>query len=392
MISDDAIDALRYKSEGTDLDFKRVQYRLSRAEEAQKAELLKDILAMANAWRDGPAHILIGFAERKPHPADVVGITDQIDDAQLQQFVNSKVKPKLEFRYEERIYEGKQIGVITVPKQPRPFYLATPYGTLKSNVVYVRRGSSTDEADPIEVVKMTNFDAGRGAASVVVSVRDSHGDELPDVVEVTFLQFSNMPDYAPRRRSDASALISASLWTDNSRFYRQAAEFLARHYSVVDASFEIANRSGFSLTGTKLEVSVEPLDGQIIELMTGDDFPEEPVTGWDRFDHLSRIPNLAPQDGTCMSIVKRASGFECHAQFSSLLPGETATSDDWLAVLPTSPGRLRFTIRLLANELAQPMEFSRDVEVTGSVEAHDVEGLVGVWRRYSKERVEHREE
>jgi Putative DNA-binding domain len=392
MLTDDAIDALRFKSEGTDLDFKRAQYRLSRAEEAEKAELLKDILAMANAWRDGPAHILIGFAERKPLPADVVGISDQLDDAQLQQFVNSKVKPKLEFRYEERMYEGKQIGVITVPKQPRPFYLTKQYGSLKSNVVYVRRGSSTDEAEPPEVAKMANFDAGRGTASVEVSVRDSRGDEMPSVVDVTFLRFSEMPDYASRRRSDSMGLAAISMWTDNSRFYRQAAAYLAKHYAVVDASFEIANRSGFSLTGAKLEIFVVAIDDQSIELMIGDDFPEEPVTGWSQFDHLNHISNLAPRVGTRMSLVKRVRGLEIHAQFDTLLPGETTKSDDWLAVLPSSQGKLRFAIRLLANELEQPMEFSHDVEVTGSVEAHNVEGLKGIWLRYSEERDERGEE
>lgn len=391
MHSDDVIDALRYKSEGTDLDFKRTQYRFVQAGEAEKAELLKDILAMANAWRDGSAYILLGFAERKPHPADVVGISDYLDDAQIQQFVNSKIKPKLEFRYEERLYEGKLIGVITIPKQPRPFYLAKPYGALKSNIVYVRRGSSTDEAEPPEVTKMANFDAGRGTASVEVSVRDSRGDELPSIVDVTFLRFSEMPDYAPRRRFDSTGFSAVSMWTDNSEFYRQAAVYLAKHYAVVDAIFEIANRSGFSLTGAKLEVSVEDLDGQDIELITGGDFPEEPETGWNQFDHLSRIPNFAQQAAPRMSLVKRARGLECHVQFDTLLPGETAASDDWLALLRSSPGKLRFSIRLLANELEQPMEFSRDVEVTGLVEAHDVEGLIGVWQRYSRERDEHRE-
>lgn len=385
MLSDDAIDALRFKSEGTDLDFKQKQYRLAKAEEAEKAELLKDILAMANAWRDGPAYILIGFAERKPHPADVVGISDSIDDAQLQQFVNSKVKPKLTFRYEERIYDGKQIGIITIPKQPRPFYLSNPYGSLKSNVVYVRRGSSTDEAEPPEIAKMAISDTGRGTANVRVSIRDSHGDELPAVIEAIFLKFSNMPDYAPPRRSDVLGMASISLWTDNSRFYRQAAAFLAKYFSLIDVQFEIANHSGFSLTGTKLEIFVEALDGQSVVLLTGYEFPDAPETGWNQHDLLRHIPSPAPV-APRVYLVKRPRGIECHSLFETLLPGETGVSDDWLAVLPASPGKLRFVIRLLANELEQPMEFSREIEVTGQTEAHDVDGLERYWRRYKRER------
>ncbi|MEO8121815.1 MAG: ATP-binding protein, partial [Rhodoferax sp.] len=145
-MNNELLDTLRYKSEGTDLDFKQTQYRFIGGTEEDKGEMLKDILALANAWRDGTGYIVLGFKDRAPHPAEVVGIALHIDDAQMQQFVNSKVKPKLTFRYEERLYEGKTVGLITVPKQKRPFFLAHPYGKLKSNVVYVRRGSSTDEA------------------------------------------------------------------------------------------------------------------------------------------------------------------------------------------------------------------------------------------------------
>lgn len=95
----DLFDALRYRSEGTDLDFKQAQYRFVRGTEADKGEMLKDVLAMANAWREGTGYILLGFKDARPNPAEVVGITDHIDDAALQQFVNSKVKPKLAFRY-----------------------------------------------------------------------------------------------------------------------------------------------------------------------------------------------------------------------------------------------------------------------------------------------------
>lgn len=152
------LDALRFRSEGTDLDFKQAQYRFVQADEKDKAELLKDILAMANAWREGPGHILLGVRDARPQPAEVIGLNKHLDDAKLQQFVGSKIRPKLTFRYEECLYEGRAVGIISIPKQARPFYLQHPYGPLKSNVVYVRRGSSTDEAEPPGSCK----DGGRG--------------------------------------------------------------------------------------------------------------------------------------------------------------------------------------------------------------------------------------
>lgn len=57
MTTDEILDALRYKSEGTDLDFKQAQYRFVKASENDKAEFLKDIVAIANAWRDGTGYM-----------------------------------------------------------------------------------------------------------------------------------------------------------------------------------------------------------------------------------------------------------------------------------------------------------------------------------------------
>lgn len=193
---------LRYKSEGTDIDFKSAQYRFTRGTEEEKSELLKDILAIANAWRDGPGYILLGFKENRPHPAEIIGIQESIDDSRLQQFVNSKVKPKLTFSYEEHLYDGKKVGVITIPKQKRPFYITSAYGKLKSNVVYVRRGSSTDEAEPPEAIAMANDDNGRGDVRVELSVLTPQNEALPSSFAHTYLQFTEeFPDFVMNRKS-----------------------------------------------------------------------------------------------------------------------------------------------------------------------------------------------
>jgi hypothetical protein len=45
------IRALLEESESSTLDFKGGQYRFDKASDSDKAELLEDILAFANAWR-----------------------------------------------------------------------------------------------------------------------------------------------------------------------------------------------------------------------------------------------------------------------------------------------------------------------------------------------------
>ena len=153
-LSGSLLESLLHESEGDSLDFKREQYKFDGASKEEKAELLKDILAFANSWRRTPAYIIIGVDENKGSRGTVVGISDDLEDAKLQQFVNSKTNKPVSFSYQTLSVENKSIGVIEIPVHERPIYLVSPYGRLEKEKVYVRRGSSTATATPDEIVKM----------------------------------------------------------------------------------------------------------------------------------------------------------------------------------------------------------------------------------------------
>jgi len=101
-MDDDLLESLRYRGESAELDYKAERYKLAKASDVEKSELLKDVLAMANATRTGTAWILMGFKECSPKPAEVVGLAADgtIDDSRLQEFSNAKVDPTLLFHYE----------------------------------------------------------------------------------------------------------------------------------------------------------------------------------------------------------------------------------------------------------------------------------------------------
>lgn len=120
MADDALLTSLLFEEEGPSLDFKRDQYRFIGATDTEKAELLKDILAFVNAWRRSDAYILIGVDERPGGKANVVGVTEHLKDADLQQFVNSKTNGPIQFSYAPGQLEGRSIGVITIPVQERP--------------------------------------------------------------------------------------------------------------------------------------------------------------------------------------------------------------------------------------------------------------------------------
>lgn len=147
---------LLLQSEGPELDFKRDQYVFKGADDFNKSKLLKDILTFANSWRLGDAHVLIGVEDLNTGHRDARGIpaADHIDDASLQQFVNSKTNRDVKFSYQAFPYDGKSFGIITIPKQKRPFYAKKDFGNVKANEVYYRRGSSCAVATPDEIHQM----------------------------------------------------------------------------------------------------------------------------------------------------------------------------------------------------------------------------------------------
>lgn len=146
------------EGESSHLDYKREQYAFIGVSEPEKAELFKDILAMANAFRSQEAFILIGVEQQQDGSGKVAGIpkVQFIDDAKLQQFINGKTNRPVEFHsYSVPVDDERIIQVIEIPVQKeRPYYSQKQFGSVKRGTVEIRIGSSTREATPDEIAKM----------------------------------------------------------------------------------------------------------------------------------------------------------------------------------------------------------------------------------------------
>ena len=153
-MNDGVMEQLLHEGESSSLDYKRDQYPFAGATDDGKSELLKDILAFANGWRHADAYILIGVEEVAGGRSTVIGVSNHIPENDLQQFVNSKTNRPVAFSYRAYPFEGKQVGVITIPQQDRPIYLTKNYGKLQKHVVYYRQGTSTAIATPDDIARM----------------------------------------------------------------------------------------------------------------------------------------------------------------------------------------------------------------------------------------------
>lgn len=373
------LEQLRYRSEGTDLDFKREQYRFVGAEDHEKAEMLKDILAFANAWREGTAYILVGLKDNRPYPAEITGIAQGFDDAAVQQFVNGKLNRALTFSYEEHLLEGETVGVFAIPKQKRPFFLKNNFAQLKPRTVYIRQGSSTAEATIDEIAAMGLDDNERKEMRLDLIALSPDNQPLPDSFNLEYLQFSGkMPDFESERNSSPMGMFQTRVWHDNKNFWREYAEYAQLNAASIELKFVLLNRSESQLTRAKLEVFIEPLDGQAVRMLAKDDKPDEPES---QRNYLSvpRMPNISRTDANLAVDENRAVPF-CQVRFGSLLPGEEGQSDI-LVIIPSGPGRLRLKYRILGAELTAPKLLEWTVEAPGVVSTLEVGGLQD---RYTK--------
>ena len=158
----DHIWQLCIEGESNHLDYKHEQYPFIGVSAPEKAELLKDVLAMANAFRHETAYILIGVGQQPDGSGQIVGNKKDkvIDDAKLQQFINEKTNRVVVFSsYAVEIDSAKIIQVIEIPVQPeRPYFTKSRFCEIGENSVFIRIGSSTRIANPEEIARMGKED------------------------------------------------------------------------------------------------------------------------------------------------------------------------------------------------------------------------------------------
>lgn len=159
MSDQDLIDTLLKCQEADDLDFKSEQYRLDNNQ--RKSQFIKDIVAMANTPRAGPAYIVIGVAEKAGKITDVPGVNEHPDEAELGRLVSSKVNPAPIFNYRRILYNGIELGVIEIPcGQPVPIIPRVNYKILHRGCVYIRRNTENTEADANEISRISQWQQG----------------------------------------------------------------------------------------------------------------------------------------------------------------------------------------------------------------------------------------
>ena len=270
-------ESLLYQAESEVLDFKVDQYPFDKATDVEKSELLKDILSFANAWKRSDAYILIGVEENRGGRSIVRGISRQLLNRNLQQFVHSKTNKAMTFSYEELQVEGVNVAAITIPLQERPVYLRDDFGKLKKNVVYVRRGDSTGEAPPDEIVKMGQVGFVADAQPSLslefadLKSRQMIGTELDlQAIDFTVPKPESIPDYG--RVGSGDYLLPVAMSGNNSDYFREIAQYLSDYGRFLPIGFAVVNSSTAAAINVVLRMRIP---SAFVEVRSQDDMPDE---------------------------------------------------------------------------------------------------------------------
>ena len=122
---------------------------------------------MANTPREHPAYILFGVDWTPAKGSIVKGLQRQLDDAELQDALSTgRVQPTPRFVYTPLGYDGKQVGILTVPvEKDGPYTPVKDYEGLQAGAVYYRRGTQNQRATSAELKRIFAWFAGKYFAS-----------------------------------------------------------------------------------------------------------------------------------------------------------------------------------------------------------------------------------
>lgn len=362
-ITRDLIDRLLNEEEGASLDFKREQYPFVGAGEGEQVELVKDILAFANAWRRSDAFILIGVEEVKGGRHRVVGVEHHLEDASLQQLVNSKTQRPIDFSYVAINHQDNQIGIIHIPVQQRPFYLKKSFGGLQPNVVYLRRGSSTAIADPDEIFRMGHVDGGVGPAepSLALQFTDPFTQTMVGTSVQLDLEILAVPSELRTRPIPPSSLFRPEVISTaiggNPRYHEEAIEFLEETSLLKPLGLCLANLSGIPARDVNVEI-MGP-ENEPILLVDASKYPRKPSRSLidpGRFSTIA-VPNQM------IAVRRHGAQRRVVAEFGKILPKETVWSDSVFYVGAIKSCQLAFKAHIYAENLSSPLIIPMDVAI-----------------------------
>lgn len=369
-MNDAILERLLCEEESASLDFKRDQYPFDSAADDQKGELLKDILAFANAWRRETAYILIGVEEVRGGRSKILGTRSHLSDHDLQQFVCSKTNRPVAFSYTAYSYGGVPIGIIEVPLQERPVFLLKKFGRLERNQVYIRRNSSTVVASPDEIARMGAADSAARRSEQLPTfdlawgnLEDRRGmGQSIDLSSIRLEPKAKSEQFAPS--APAGGFFGSAI-----RYYTDIIEYVYQSALLTPVGVVVTNTSNIVGRQVALSAVLPKIDG--VTMVDSSEIPRRPSQS---LMHVSLPIPLG--DRSCRPEVEEyADHWEIRIRFGDILPKDRAWTLSPLYFGSRTSLRLTIPAKLFAANLPSPQETNLMVTLVATTRAMTPEDI-----------------
>ena len=385
MSTEKLINNLLYEEESNTLDFKSEQYKFLKAQDFEKAKLLKDIVAFSNAWRRSDAYILIGVKEIKGGKSLIESISDDLDDAQLQQFVQSKINKPIHFSYITTEIESLKVGLITIPVQNRPVFLKKDFASLKANTVYVRRGSSTSIALPDEIASMGSSDTGEIKKSPKLKafiVSGEHDEirlesvehsvvigKMPDADEFPLYGELDHPAHVHKL-----AMLSSFLGRKTRKYYSEFAEYYRQIQSFVALKVGVLNEGNLVARDVKVVIDFQGLPvGSVV--FHERKVPERPMPE----DNMPLLHNFTRSPSIYyLSIKTIPEGYRADINFGKVQSKDSAICFENLYLEITDSCQISASVKIYSDDLEIPEKHSLNISVNAEEKTYSVSTIIAL--------------
>jgi len=363
-------------TESETFDFKSGQYKFYGGTDDEKSELLKDVIAFANAWKTGDAFIVIGVREKNGRKDAVVGVASPLKDNDIQQFINAKTNRPITFLVYSDQSDGQDINVIQIARdQQRPIFLYKAFGKLKPNEVHIRSGSSTAIASPDQIAEMVKADHQVAIAQANLDLEwvDASTDQrLGKEVTIRCVKLVDPPPRPPEPKPRqpewmASASVAKSLlaqcatpvtrtWSLNTEpSAEEISEYMKARALLAPLRIWLKNLGLRNASSIKVRIHIPRASGVCV--IDESDLPRKPGS---RF--LSAL-NLHARISFDTCVRESPEGWNVEIDAKTIQPQDEFCSGDEFYLSTESDQVVETTARIFADDLAKPIEIPLKINI-----------------------------
>lgn len=193
----DLADRIQFEGESTTLDFKREFYH-----DAKKADLISDVMAMANADSRDDRFIVFGVKLQSDGQKTIFPVTSIPDPAVIEQLVLQNIEPTIHLELSHFDFEGQTLAFLRIHDCDDPPYLMKKdYKHLKQGQGLIRKGTTTlpisrKDLDRMQDIKAKSVDLGRflkvywdaGSPSRDIRIPRASQMDWPSQIEIQLIQ------------------------------------------------------------------------------------------------------------------------------------------------------------------------------------------------------------